>query len=193
MQMLAVVVAAAVAAGGCIEGVATFRSTITPGKAAPIERLLVLLDTGGEGDWYEGVQVGLKNGLAGCGVAPTVLVSVPLELEPVGRALETARAMGAGAVLAIVGHGATATFRDFNAERVLSFELWIVDLASRKVTWAAEADLKVTTGPWMAGKSSGAHFAASIIARLRTDGVLASCARPGTPSPRRGRKQEERS
>jgi hypothetical protein len=176
---------AAASAAGCIDDVTSFRTKVPyENTGARVERLLVLLEASATGDWYGGVQAGLTEGLSRCKVRPTILSSEPLELDPMARALETAKSVQANAVMAIVGQGARASYNDYTAERWLGFELWIVDLPSSKVVWLANAAVKMT-GQGMSGRGAGVTFATSIVARLQSDGVLSGCPPQDTrPAPR---------
>jgi hypothetical protein len=193
LAMFPALVTAAGILSGCVDNAPTFHSRLILRQPPAIDRLVVLLDTGGSGDWYAGVQAGLADALGRCGIQPTVLSSDPLELEPVERALEAAKAVHATALLVIAGRGATARFTEYAGQRTLTFELWIVDLVSRKVAWVAEASLGMATGPDLPGFSSdspahvggasGGQFATRIVAQLQADLVLTRCRRPAPPPP----------
>lgn len=161
-----------VAIQGACGGIQTmaFNSRVDLEGAAPIERLLVFANL--DSSMYDGFQAGMTNMLERCGVGSQILNSGFRGLEE-SHNFQAAREFQPSTALAIELVRSTILP---GVESRLVFELRLLDYGSGKVTWLARMEVSLR-GSIMTGgdRDSGARFAASIIARLRDDGVLKAC------------------
>jgi hypothetical protein len=145
-----------------------FNSRVDLEGSAPIERLLVFTSLTKE--TYDGFQAGMTNMLEGCGIGSRILNSGGLEESPdfqvARREFQPSTDLAIGLVRGTLLEG---------VESRLVFELRLLDIGSGKLTWLAR--MEVSIKPRTKDRDFGASFAASIIARLRADGVLKACPR----------------
>lgn len=164
-----VVVMLAAIQGACGRSrVMAINSRVDLEGSAPIERLLVFTSLTEE--MYDGFQAGMTIMLEKCGIGSRILSSRSLEGSPDFQAARRELQPSTGLAMGLV-HGIILG----EVESQLVFELRLLDFGSGKLTWLARMEVSILQGT--GDKDFGARLAASIIARLRADGVLKACPR----------------
>ena len=149
-----------------------FDSWSQPADLNPINRMLVVARVKSKylhDATYRGFQIGMTAVLLKCGIDIKLLHPDPMGLNERERLLEIEREFQPSTVLLIKATGGTIGYLHRG-----TFQLKVFDLTSGKVVWYADAELDFgdSGDPAM---TAGAKLAASIIERLREDGVLSSC------------------
>ncbi len=177
---IAVVTCFGVAA--CLKEV-TFESKATLGHAAPIDRMLVVMDVQNQAldaDIYRGLEIGLSQRLGSCRIRAKVLHDMRANpLDPTSTAFQAVQPV---AVMSIE-LASPPYVRNIGFATAVSavFAFKLVDLASHETTWIARSKLEVRS--MRSHMGLGGRFATEIVSRLRDDGVLASCPAAGAGWP----------
>lgn len=157
---------------------ASFDSKAYPTNQVAINRLVILanLKNASMGDkMYRGLSEGLTKGFEACNVRSTILQVDPLDLD--NGIDDAATAFNASATMAIVARGnEIVKAHALGFAEKLHFELAIFDAGSGNPIWLANSVLDLgTPSAFKDDTLSGSRFAASIVARIRGDGVLNDC------------------
>lgn len=178
------VVLAGLAAAACSSAQITVRSRLADG-VVPVQSLMVLqvMQNGGyrgfNGLMYRGFEKRMRADLAACRVRAEIRrgsTSVTTD----AAVAEEVRTFDPNAVLKIqaLGGDITVTQDQYGTERKeqsdLYFNLELFDLrANNKLTWSVELNLEAEAGT---GIADGEKFADAVMAQLRKDGVITTCA-----------------
>lgn len=182
------IVLAAVLAAGCGSASKTVFAFSHAEDSAPLERVAVFLSIPARGfdrGIYHGFQRAMASKLASCGVKSKIFAGDPpadseaaagylaeLEkLQPTARLTIKARGGKLKHIIVVNGYGSSVNDDQAFGHLTLTFRLELLDLERAKATWKAVANLDVH----QQGTRSGEELADSIVARLRTDGVLKGC------------------
>jgi len=178
-----VVVLAGLAAA-CSSAQITVRSTFADG-VQPVQSLMVLesMQSGGyrgfNGLMYRGFEKRMRADLAACRVRAELRRGSTNIHTDAGVEAEV-RTFAPDAVLKIqaLGGDITVTRDQFGTEKKeesdLYFNLELIDLRAKKMTWSVELNLEAESGT---GLADGEKFAEAVMAQLRKDGVLTTCDR----------------
>lgn len=188
------VVSAIVAAcglAGCAPPEATFRSKANLANAAPVQRLLVVVDVHSpafEPEVYRGFHIGLTRRLGACGVASRVLPE-PDAREPVAerRIADAASELQPSAVMSMALAGVPLVHQTIVGSHTMTqntivFAFQLEDRTSRQVVWNARSQLEFSVHHSSDDARTGLRFATSLVSRLRDDGVLRGCPSAGWPA-----------
>lgn len=172
----AVVVLGTVAS--CATGRASFESSTNLKNTAPVTRLVIFESVQSPffaGDVYRGFVEGLESRFASCGVPTSIARISALDLDPDQRIATRIETVQASSALLVTAEGGTRTRYNGLDQNELRFTLKLLDVGSNKVMWMAESKFSMQTSRMTDDVGTGARFAASIVSRLRDDGILTGC------------------
>lgn len=176
MGLGAVVVLGTVAS--CATGKATFESSTNLKNMAPVTRLAIFESVQSPffaGDVYRGFVEGLQLRFGRCGIPASIDRLGALDLDPDRRIATRIETFQATSALLVTAEGGTRTRYNGYDTNELRFTLKLLDVGSNKVMWMAESKFSMARNRMTDDVGTGARFAASIVARLRDDGILAGC------------------
>jgi hypothetical protein len=164
-ERLLIMIAGCASLAGCASGATTFRSNTSAHLATtpPIERLMVLenIGAGFTVKMYRGFLVALERRLTVCGVASRAIHVGSLDVGIKQDIEENAKQFLPGALLSIRAAGGLLKREQYEYKNTLHFDLQLLDIASNKPTWVAEATFDVSISLASDDAASGVRFATS--------------------------------